>query len=127
MERNEVPGSTIEEIKLRKEEVNEINEAIEFHKEVVEFSEAIKRLKQNPDYIKVYEQGYFAGESERISKVLVEPNPLKRDQIENMVEMLSAIRYVKTFLMHKENDGVASLAHIEDLEKNRSELLNPTE
>ena len=126
MNKNEVPGSTkLEEIKLRNEKLKSIDESIAFYKEQVELSESIKRLKQNPDYIKVYEQAYFKDEGERISNVILEPNTLKRDQLENMLDMMSSIRNVKTFIMYRENDGEVALQHIADLEKMKIDELNP--
>lgn len=126
MIKNEVPGSTkLEEIKLRNEKLKSIDESIAFYKEQVELSESIKRLKQNPDYIKVYEQAYFKAEGERISNVILEPNTLKRDQLENMLDMMSSIRNVKTFIMYRENDGEVALGHIADLEKMKIDELNP--
>lgn len=126
MNKNEVPGSTkLEEIKLRNEKLKSIDESIAFYKEQVELSESIKRLKQNPDYIKVYEQAYFKNEGERISNVILEPNTLKRDQLENMLDMMSSIRNVKTFIMYRENDGEVALQHIADLEKMKIDELNP--
>lgn len=126
MNKNEVPGSTkLEEIKLRNEKLKSIDESIAFYKEQVELSESIKRLKQNPDYIKVYEQAYFKNEGERISNVILEPNTLKRDQLENMLDMMSSIRNVKTFIMYRENDGEVALGHIADLEKMKIDELNP--
>lgn len=126
MNKNEVPGSTkLEEIKLRNEKLKSIDESIAFYKEQVELSESIKRLKQNPDYIKVYEQAYFKAEGERISNVILEPNTLKRDQLENMLDMMSSIRNVKTFIMYRENDGEVALGHIADLEKMKIDELNP--
>ena len=126
MNKNEVPGSTkLEEIKLRNEKLKSIDESIAFYKKQVELSESIKRLKQNPDYIKVYEQAYFKDEGERISNVILEPNTLKRDQLENMLDMMSSIRNVKTFIMYRENDGEVALGHIADLEKMKIDELNP--
>lgn len=126
MNKNEVPGSTkLEEIKLRNEKLKSIDESIAFYKEQVELSESIKRLKQNPDYIKVYEKAYFKDEGERISNVILEPNTLKRDQLENMLDMMSSIRNVKTFIMYRENDGEVALGHIADLEKMKIDELNP--
>lgn len=126
MKKNEVPGSTkLEEIKLRNEKLKSIDESIAFYKKQVELSESIKRLKQNPDYIKVYEQAYFKDEGERISNVILEPNTLKRDQLENMLDMMSSIRNVKTFIMYRENDGEVALGHIADLEKMKIDELNP--
>ena len=126
---NEVPGSTIEidEIKLRREKLKQIDEAVKIYTKQVELSDAIKALKENENYIKVIETAYFDEESKRIAGALTEPTMLKRDQIENMMEMMSAIRILKTFLMFRENDGETAKAHLEDLAQYRIDALNDQE
>jgi hypothetical protein len=109
----------LEEINLRKEQIAEIDKSIEDIKSKIEFAEAINRLQSNPDYIKVVKEGYLDGESKRISECLTEPTYLKRDQIENMVDMLSAIRYFKTFIMYRENDASNGQEQIEELNELR--------
>jgi hypothetical protein len=105
----------LDEINLRKEKLAEIDASIEDIKSKIEFAEAIKRLQSNPDYIKVVEEGYLVGEGERISKCLLEPTYLKRDQIENMMEMMAAIRIFKTYIMFKEGDASNGQEQIEEL------------
>lgn len=105
----------LDEINLRKEKLAEIDASIEDLKSKIEFAEAIKRLQSNPDYIKVVEEGYLACEGERISKCLLEPTYLKRDQIENMMDMMSAIRIFKTYIMFKEGDASNGQEQIEEL------------
>jgi len=105
----------LDEINLRKEKLAEIDAAIEDIKSKIEFAEAIKRLQSNPDYIKVVEEGYLVGEGERISKCLLEPTYLKRDQVENMMEMMSAIRIFKTYIMFREGDAANGQEQIEEL------------
>ena len=126
MNGNEALDSTnpigLDEINLRKEKLAEIDAAIEDIKSKIEFAEAIKRLQSNPDYIKVVEEGYLVGEGERISKCLLEPTYLKRDQIENMIEMMSAIRIFKTFIMFRENDAANGQEQIEELNDFRTSV-----
>lgn len=112
----------LDEINLRKEKLAEIDASIEDIKSKIEFAEAIKRLQSNPDYIKVVEEGYLVGEGERISKCLLEPTYLKRDQIENMMEMMSAIRIFKTFIMFRENDAANGQEQIEELNDFRTSV-----
>lgn len=126
MNGNEALDSTnpigLDEINLRKEKLAEIDASIEDIKSKIEFAEAIKRLQSNPDYIKVVEEGYLVGEGERISKCLLEPTYLKRDQIENMMEMMSAIRIFKTFIMFRENDAANGQEQIEELSDFRTSV-----
>jgi len=112
----------LDEINLRKEKLAEIDASIEDIKSKIEFAEAIKRLQSNPDYIKVVEEGYLVGEGERISKCLLEPTYLKRDQIENMMDMMSAIRNLKTFIMFREADAANGQEEIEDLNDLRTSV-----
>ena len=114
--------NSIEEIKLRKEKIAEIDASILEQKAKIEFAEAITRLKSNPDYQLVIEQGYFEKEGERLTKNLLEPTYLKRDQIENIIDMTNAIRHAKTFLIFKESDALGADQNIEELEDYRTSL-----
>ena len=124
MEETQALDSTnsIEEIKLRKEKIAEIDASILEQKAKIEFAEAITRLKSNPDYQLVIEQGYFEKEGERLTKNLLEPTYLKRDQIENIIDMTNAIRHAKTFLVFKESDALGAAQNIEELEDYRTSL-----
>ena len=124
MEETQALDSTnsIEEIKLRKEKIAEIDASILEQKAKIEFAEAITRLQSNPDYQLVIEQGYFEKEGERLTKNLLEPTYLKRDQIENIIEMTNAIRHTKTFLVFKESDALGAVQNIEELEEYRTSI-----
>jgi hypothetical protein len=126
MNKNEALDSTnpigLDEINLRKEKLAEIDASIKDIESKIEFAEAIKRLQSNPDYIKVIEEGYLTGEGERISKCLLEPTYLKRDQIENMIDMMSAIRNLKTFIMFREADAANGQEQIEELNDFRTSV-----
>ena len=124
MEETQALDSTnsIEEIKLRKEKIAEIDASILEQKAKIEFAEAIIRLKSNPDYQLVIEQGYFEKEGERLTKNLLEPTYLKRDQNENIIEMTNAIRHTKTFLVFKESDALGAVQNIEELEEYRTSI-----
>lgn len=114
--------NSIEEIKLKKEKIAEIDASILEQKSKIEFAEAIKRLKLNSDYQLVVLDGYFKNEGERLTKNLLEPTYLKRDQIENIIEMTNAIRHFKTFLLFKESDSLGSIENIEELEDFRTSV-----
>lgn len=109
-------------INLKKEKLAEIDASIKEQKSKIEFAEAISRLKSNPDYQLVYEEGYFKNEGERLTKNLLEPTYLKRDQIENIIDMTNAIRHVKTFLVFKESDALGAAQNIEELEEFRTSI-----
>lgn len=129
MKQNEALNSEIkiDEINLRKEKLAEVDEAIKDLRSKIEFAEAIKRLQSNPDYQLVVKEGYLDGEAKRITECLTEPTYLKRDQIENMTDMMSAIRYFKTFMLYRENDALNGEAQIEELEEFRKSINAGTE
>ena len=114
--------NSIEEIKLKKEKLAEIDLSIQDQKSKIEFAEAIERLKLNSDYQLVVLDGYFKNEGERLTKNLLEPTYLKRDQIENIIEMTNAIRHFKTFLVFKESDALGAVENIEELEDFRTSI-----
>lgn len=108
------------EFNLR-EELEAIDNSIEEQKAILELAEAIKRLEDNEDYKKVVTGAYLDEEAKRLCEVLVEPNPLKRDQLENIMEMTSAIRHFKTFMKFKKYDAVNAEHTIEQLNAMRAE------
>ena len=126
MNENQALGSTnsieLSGINLKKEKLAEIDASIKEQKSKIEFAEAIKRLKSNPDYQLVIEEGYFDKEGERLTKNLLEPTYLKRDQIENIIDMTNAIRHAKTFLVFKESDALGAAQNIEELEEYRTSI-----
>lgn len=113
---------TLEEINLKKEELKEIDESIQHYQDIIKFAEAIKALQADENYKLVFEDGYFTKEAERLTKNLLEPTILKRDQIENIVDMVTAIRNVKTFLHYKLLDAATAEENIEQLQIMRSEV-----
>lgn len=112
----------IEEINLKKEKLAEIDNAIKEAKEKIEFAEAIKELQQHPAFIKVIEEGYMEGEGKRISECLLSPTLLRKDQIETMVEMMNGIRFLKTFIKYKFDDGIIAAGSIDELEALRIQV-----
>lgn len=88
-----------------KQELADIDASIEEQRNIAAFAEAILELEAHPAYKLVVEDGYLTKEAERLTEILVEPNPLKRDVIENIIEMTSAIRHFKTFLRFKKLDA----------------------
>ena len=128
MKQNEALDSTnpigLEAINLRKERIAEIEKSISDLKANIEFAEAIKRLQSNPDYLLVIKEGYLAGEGKRITECLLEPTYLKRDQIENIVEMAAAIRHLKTYIHFRELDKQTAEMNLEELKSARSELMS---
>ena len=65
---------------------------------------AYKRLKENEDFLTLFEEGYFDEEVRRVNELIVGdkgyvPRNLKRDQIENLVDKLLAVRHLKIYFV----------------------------
>ena len=126
MNENEALDSTIviDEINLKKERIKEIDDSIKENLEKIELAEALDRLKQNADYKLFFEEGYFEKEGRRLVDNLLTPTYLKRDQIENIVEMAAAIRHLKTYIHFRELDKQTAEMNLEELKSARSELMS---
>ena len=126
MNENEALDSTIviDEINLKKERIKEIDDSIKENLEKIELAEALDRLKQNADYKLFFEEGYFEKEGRRLVDNLLSPTYLKRDQIENIVEMAAAIRHLKTYIHFRELDKQTAEMNLEELKSARSELMS---
>ena len=105
-----------------KQELADIDASIEEQRNIAAFAEAILELEAHPAYKLVVEDGYLTKEAERLTEILVEPNPLKRDVIENIIEMTSAIRHFKTFLKFKKLDASNVESTIEQLNDLRARV-----
>ncbi len=80
-----------------KEELEAVDKRIEELKEQIEIRQALERLHENEDFKKVILEGYFDKEAKRIFDMLITPTSLKRDQTENLMDMMSSIRYFKGY------------------------------
>jgi hypothetical protein len=81
-----------------KELLEEIDNRIETLKKQQELADAVERLHNNDDFIKVIIDGYFGDEAKRLCGLLLEPNGLKREIILNINDKLTAIRNFKIFI-----------------------------
>jgi len=65
---------------------------------VIALSDAVKRLQQSDDYKLVIEEGYLKEEAERIFEVITEPTIANRDVINNLIDEITSIRKLKTYI-----------------------------
>ena len=80
-----------------KQELADIDERIKQLEDQIELHKALERLHENEDFKKVVLDGYFEKESARVFDMLTIPSNLKRDQLQNLMDMMSAIRNVKGY------------------------------
>jgi len=94
----------MEETSTFKEELAAIDERIDELKKQIEMHKALERLHENEDFKMVVMDGYFEKESKRIYDMLTIPSNLKREQLDNLMDMMTSIRnfkgYFKTLILN---------------------------
>ena len=81
-----------------KEKLKEIDDRIIQLKKEIELGDAIHKLHEDENFIKVVIDGYFDSEEKRIAGLLFNPTKLKRDQLENIMDKATGIRNFKQFI-----------------------------
>jgi hypothetical protein len=79
------------------EELELCDQRIAELEEYIAMAEALERLHENEDFKKVILEGYFEKEAKRLFGLLVDAQPIKRESMENIIEMLNSIRHLKQF------------------------------
>jgi len=81
-----------------KKELENIDKRIEHLKANIELARALEDLHNDDEpFKKVFLDGYFGDEANRLCEVLLEPSSLKRDVILNINDKISSIRNLKQF------------------------------
>ena len=81
-----------------KTELADIDKRIEHLRANIELARALEELHTDDDrFKKVFLDGYFGDEANRLCEVLLEPSSLKRDVILNINDKISSIRNLKQF------------------------------
>ena len=102
--------------------LEEIDQRIEYLKKNIEKKQQLERLHENEDFKSFFLEGYFEEEGKRLFEVLVEPNSLKRDVIENIQDKLSSIRNIKQFFGVAKTNADMAPSQIEEEEAYRKEV-----
>ena len=105
-----------------KEELAQIDERIVSLKNDIELGAALERLHENEDFIKVFVDNYFEKEAKRIFELLTEPTALKREQLENLNDMMATIRYFKKYIQTLLINANMAPDQIEEEEMYRKEI-----
>jgi hypothetical protein len=80
-----------------KKQLAEIDDRIVQLKNDIQLGEDLESLHKDERFQRVILHGYFEVEAERIFGMLVNPSGFKRDQLENLMDKMSAIRNYKQF------------------------------
>jgi len=103
-----------------KESLDYFDERIEEAKEYKKIGEAIKKLTETEEWKIAIEQGYFEKEANRLVKgVLNTNNILKRENFQNMLDMLMAVRYFKEYVEYMQYLAAKADEQIDDLKKEK--------
>lgn len=86
-----------------KEQLAKCDDRIEELKLAVQAGEDLHALHENESFNRLIGKGYLEAEGKRIYELLTTPTNLKREQIENLMDKMTAIRnfkaYFKTILI----------------------------
>ena len=107
---------------LQKTTLEQVDERIVELEEQIEIGAALDRLHTNPDFTKVFLEGYLEAEAERLFRTLVTPSTIKRDAMENMMDKLTAIRNVKTYIKTCYQNAIMAPEQIEQEKLYRKEV-----
>lgn len=88
----------------------------------IDLGSAIERLHENEDFKAVFETAYFTAEADRLFNLLTNPSFFKRDQMQNTMDRLGAIRSVKEFFMVKLQEAQAAPDQIDTENEYRSQI-----
>lgn len=105
-----------------KETLEKIDEEIELQRKYLRYGKLLEELKQTEAYQELIEGKYFEDEPERLKQALVNPSVFKREMVENMMDMMSGIRYLKQFFIYVEMDAAGAQEKIDESEAYRKEI-----
>ena len=96
-------------------------------KESVKLYEALKRLDSNPDFKKVFLEGYFKAESHRLTMLLSYIEPKNPEQRDAAIRDLDAISVTHRYLEIIAHNGMGAKQAIEDSQHAQVELSKENE
>ena len=108
---NEVAGMTLEERRVYRQS----------RKDVIEIGEALTRLENNPDFKKVFIEGYSESRPQRLTMLLADNQVLyqglehKQTQREDILEELVGIARFNLFLRNVRNSAAQAEKDLDDL------------
>lgn len=103
--------------------IEQIEISIEESKKLIEFGDAIRRLDNNPDFVKVILEGYFKEEASRIVLLKGDYGMQAQEHQEFLDKMVIAIGGLKQFLLSKLRMAEAAAQALEADRETHAELL----
>jgi len=105
-----------------KQELKEIDDRIAELEEFIKLGEAVRELIVDERYMKVFVDGFFDSERDRIAGVLTTPNSFDRGQLDIFLEKLAAIRHTKEYIKVCLINYDTAIQRIEDEKEYRKQV-----
>ena len=103
-----------------KESLEYYDKRIEEAKQNKKEGEALLRLVKSDDWKLAIEKGYFEREVDRLSKSIINTNNMfKRENLQNTLDMLMAIRHFKTHIEYMIHQAKVADEEIEHIQKEK--------
>lgn len=105
-----------------KAELRLIDEQIKDAEANILKGEMLKELKEDERFKILFLDGYTEEEPKRLLEALINPSIHKRETIENMESMLSAIRNYKMYINFIEQDAILAAGSIDEMNEYRAKV-----
>lgn len=105
----------------REDQLETLELTIEQAKKHVELRECLSRLRENKDFQKIIEDGYFKEEASRL--VILRASPQGEDNRQGIDEAIVGIGQLRQYFSRIYIFGMQSEKAIQDAEKTREEIL----
>ena len=104
-------------------ELKEIDDRIAELEEFIKLGETVRELIVDERYIKVFVDGFFDAERDRIAGVLTTPNSFDSGQLDIFIEKLAAIRHTKEYIKVCLINYDTAMQRIEDEKEYREKVV----
>lgn len=103
--------------------VEALDESIREHQKLVDFGQAIERLRKNTDFKKVVVDGYLKNEALRVVHLKADPNFQTPERRATLERQLDAIAFFGDYLNTQMIFAERAVRQITDAERTREEIL----
>jgi len=105
------------------EQLQQVEMTIEAAKPTIERYEAFRRLKDNKDFIAIFEKDYFVEESSRLVLMLAEPGMQAPEEQASILKSINAIGELRQYLITVSHMGKRAIEETGSCEEAREEIL----
>lgn len=105
------------------EQIHEVEISIEEAKQTLELRDALRKLRENPDFKKVIEENYFKEEASRLVLLKADMNVQDREIQKQINKQIDAIGYFRGYLQSLFQLGSQAEQALAEAERTREEIL----